>query len=557
MYEFIDVTDVPQQTLPSEALRLNGEYIENQINGYRTLYVSGRESLAPEIETYETGSRDGSKMNSRKYPARTIVVGYQLLASSPEVFRAAYNKLGFILNVVDAELIFEDESDKFFTGTPFALGEVEPGRCAVTGEIEFLCIDPFKYSITEYEVDPVLDGGSGFVIDYKGTYKSFPILETTFYKEEEVSSDNEQALTGKGDCGYAAFFNENGKIIQLGDPDEMDLEEYPKSQTLTNQSFKNSDSWGTVAKELWKRNDGILVSSSDIAQTGSVGLAHASGSTAEGSYYLKANSYGSSSKYHGPSITRTIPADASGQVGASNFTFSYSQKICLGSGKNDNTQRGTFQAQLISGSGSNRRIVAGINIYKGNDTNRARLCFYVNNRLRKRVDIDISFHNKYFGNNRSENKAKGIEALKTVKSTSITKSGRTITFNAGGVKATISDSDIATTKVTQYVFAFTQYRTKTPLHQNGVYGVKFVKNNCPTWKDIPNKFSTNDVVTANCKSGEILLNNAPAPELGALGNDWENFCLEPGVNQIGTSYSDWVEAPYAPRFKLRYREVFI
>ena len=52
MYNFIDVTEIQNgSNLPSEALQLNGEYIENQITGYRTLYVSGREAMSPELAT--------------------------------------------------------------------------------------------------------------------------------------------------------------------------------------------------------------------------------------------------------------------------------------------------------------------------------------------------------------------------------------------------------------------------------------------------------------------------------------------------------------------------
>ena len=35
MYDFIDVTEVSEGlSLPSEALKINGEYIENQISGF-------------------------------------------------------------------------------------------------------------------------------------------------------------------------------------------------------------------------------------------------------------------------------------------------------------------------------------------------------------------------------------------------------------------------------------------------------------------------------------------------------------------------------------------
>lgn len=687
MYNFIDVTEASEGTaLPSEALMLNGEYIEDLIAGYRTLSVSGREALAPELDYYETGVRDGSTLRSRRYPARTITVQYQLIAESNEAFREAYNQLGKILNVENAELIFADEQDKFFTGTPCGLPAPEPGRNSVIGEIEFFCANPFKYSVVEYEAEPDLDEKS-ILVNYNGTYKSYPTLEADFYNEEESSEDGETVteLTGSGDCGFVAFFNENEKIIQLGDPDEEDAEKaYAKAQTLFNHRFNKNTSWGSAAKSQWAVNSGIT-SSDAVVQSGKMAMAVASytaattpantsgtllkaistagvvtmyytitakttnrtassvkvsvsittalkkatnyfgqgygltgqlyiggswrtitlkktteywkgnsghtvnatytisglastdtaltgikfkvtrpdglgtsGVLAETScnslkisqyvtsepetYYLAPSSFGSGTKYHGASITRTIPADAAGDVGASNFVLSYSQKMSIGSSSSATNQLGAFQALLVTGSGSDRKIVAGVNVFKGSSGKKGKLRFYVNAKTVLTMDIDLSYGNKYFN---------------FAKSTIITKVGQTVTFNVCGIKKVFKDSSIASTLVNEVTFTITQYGTKTALAYNGLYWAKFVKNNCETWKDVPNKFSANDVVEADCSNGEILLNGVHTPSLGALGNDWEDFYLSPGLNQIGVAYSDWVEDAYSPSFKIKYREVFI
>ena len=105
--------------------------------------------------------------------------------------------------------------------------------------------------------------------------------------------------------------------------------------------------------------------------------------------------------------------------------------------------------------------------------------------------------------------------------------------------------------------AFGAFSDKPAMSYNGLFWLKFVKDNCDTYIDIPNKFSTNDVLIADCKNGEIYLNNIAAPELGALGNDWEKFALTPGANHIGVAYSDWVASTYAPTFKIQYREAFL
>ena len=676
MYNFIDVTDTASESvLPSEAMQINGRYIEDLIPGYRTLNVSGREALSPDVVSYTTGVRDGSKIQNKRYPERIIVVRYQLIAESNEAFREAYNRLGGILDVQDAELIFADETDKYFIGTPCIIGSVDPGRNAVTGEFEILCADPFKYSVIEYEAEP--DATAGCVmLDYNGTYKAYPILEADFYEEDDANA----TLTGAGDCGYVAFFNENEKVVQLGKPEELDsTESYAKSQTLVNSAFNTESAWNQGNPTHWKQNSGVTPSG--MAQGGSVGTgvatyaaattpapttgtlltakstanqpvinykltAKASGrtetsvkvevvittslakssnyfgrgyglvghvyiggawrtitlkptsaywsgnsghtvtlsvtvtglsasttllsgikfkvtradslgtagildetncsnltisrftsKTAE-SYYLEATGYGSGTGWHGATITRTFPADASGVVGATNFTFSYANKFSIGDSNNATAEKGLFQAALVA----DGKVIAAAGIHKGNNGKSATLQFYVNGKLVHSESVDVSH-----GNNR----------FTASKSTTITKTGQTVSFNVCGIAKSFNDSEIENIAVTSCTFGFAQYSGYTALAYNGLFWAKFVKHNCNTLKNIPNKFSANDVLEADCKSGKIYLNGVLTPSLGTLGNDWEEFYLVPGLNQIGVAYSEWVPAEYAPAFKVRYREVFL
>lgn len=688
MYNFTDVTEVPEGlSLPSEALKINGEYIEDQISGYRTLTVEGREALSPEISSFETGSRDGSVLKGKRYPARVIRITYQLVANSNEEFRNAYNKLASILNVTNAELVFNDETDKYFIGTPSLVGEVPPGKNSVVGEFEILCLDPFKYSLMEYEAVPDLDDSS-ILLDYQGTYKSFPKLEAAFYKENEMSEDGEttQPLTGAGDCGFVSFFTEDEKIIQLGDPDEVDkVNEYPASQTLVNYEFDNPHMWGTVTNPFWSTNNGVT-SSADVTQAGSLqmgvasytkgekqehtqgtlieitstanyprihykvyaimtertdtsaqvnmnittkldnheshfgkgyslvayvkfggitksvtlktteeewkgayshtkglkfnitGLTTASktisgitfyttrpddtGGTAglinetecstfkiaakstdvPSTYYLTPLSYGTGAKWHGPSITRGIPADNSGEVGAKNFTLTYAQKMCIGENSGAESQYGAFQVILWTTKGDEKVVVAGASVRKEKSGNTAKVRCYVNGKTIHENNISIAYNSK---------------VLKPAVRNTIRKSGSHVEIRVGDVFYAFDDEAIKDVAVTNITFTFSKYSGKATLSHNGLCWVKFVKNNCDTWKDIPNKFSANDVIEADCRTGEILLNGIDASSYGALGNDWEGFCLTPGLNRIGFAYSDWVAKEYAPSFKVKYREVFL
>ena len=667
MYRFIDVNETSEGTLlPSEALQINGEFIENLIKGYRTLTVTGREALSPELETSETGNRDGSELKYKRYPARLITVKYQLITESAEAFREAYNKLGDILNVQNAELIFNDEKDKFFTGTPSRIGEVKAGVNSVVGEFDLLCLDPFKYSVTEYEAEPTLDGNS-ILIDYGGTYKSFPILEANFYNDETAANND-------GDCGYVAFFNENENIIQMGDPEEENIGNYEKSQTLINPYFTKTSAWNDQTEQEWVANSGYVLPT-DIVQGGSVGMvpatyeavkdvatsgtlltktkqsedeepiiyytitAKASGRTPTAvnvtvaitaalakssnyfygnrqlvgsiymggtwhdviikklgvpwsgnsghtvnvsftvdgleadtdrltdikfkayrtddlgktgildettcndlkispfaeripeTYCLGAASYGASaSKWHGVTITKQLPADAAGEAGAQNFTLTYSPRF-----KEDETadglkQYGANQVQITAADGSH---ICGIRLYKNTVGRKYSLAFYAGGKLML---------------------TKSITAAGTIK---ITKTGAKITYSIGAVSGWANVPTLNNAKAAKITFAFEQYAQQPAITYNGLYWAKFIKENCDTFKDIPNKFTTNDVLEADCSTGEILLNGLPSAALGATGNDWEKFYLKKGINQIGFAYSDWVMAGCEPSFKIRYREVFL
>lgn len=679
MYNFIDVTEaLEENVLPSEALKINGEYIENLISGYRTLNVMGREALSPDVQTFETGYRDGTKLKSKRYPERIITVTYQLIANSNAEFREAYNKLGKILDVTDAKLIFNDERDKFFIGTPCTIGSVPPGKNAVVGEFEILCTDPFKYSIAEHIV--TAEPGFGAAFYYDGTYKSYPKLQVEFFDDAE-NGETAKQLTGAGDCGYVAFFNEEEKIIQLGDPGEADGETgLDPSQTLINQTFQSETAWGTTAKELWKVNSGHIMATNmqqagsvhmGVASTGTtntsgqtsgtifsgkgdnpvykavystknrkkntvdivvsvsaaVGNVSAAGITMDSTiyavvtcrnvskrielkrvgeewqsnrtytgstsftvtdlvdtetsisatlgvyseltyssvklpsghwnpiiispysatgyakYYLCPESYGSvTGKWHGPTITRAIGADAAGVVGAKDFTLTYKQKMCIAQ-SGGSKQMGSFRMNITDANGA---FIAGVWVYKNKEGKGGKLIFYVGGKKVNETDIDIHSGNDFFGKSAEE-----------VGETVVEKFGSKVSFAVGSYKRQFTDNSVKDKAATKVTFSFEKYSDLEALAYNGLYTAKFVKHNCDDFKDVPNKFSANDVLIADCKNAEITLNGTERPELGAVGNNWEEFYLKPGSNHIGIGYSDWVTTDYAPKFKIIYREVYL
>ena len=558
MYKFVDTTQVSGSALlPSEALKINGVYIENVIEGYRTLGVSGREALSPELTTYEVGTRDGATLQSKRYPPRYIIVRYQLVCADAAAFREAYNKLADILNVENAKLIFKDESDKYYTGTPSAIGEVEPGRNSVVGEFEIFCADPFKYSNKVYTVEAVTDanGNTSFSCDYNGTYKYYPSLQAEFIDEEDVhnASGTETDHTGAGDCGYVAFFNEDEKIIQLGDAAEVDAEAVPASQTLININFGGAGRFDSLAKNYWKVNEGFTTSSA-IQQVGTMGSVYRTDNPTN-DYYLSASDYGTGSAWHGATVTRAVKADKAGNAGATHFELTTKLVMAISKTATGVKECGCYQCLVVNDEGASPVIVAGVSISKSKTGSKGTIKLIVSGKTVKTMDVDLSYYNEWFGCYRTGNDDKGIEEMNPIRTLKIVKEGNQIEFEFGDKSYNFKAAK--NYKATKMTFSFLQYGTKTPLHRNGITRVKFVKNLCETWRDIPNKFSAGDVVKAYCTTGKIYLNGKTAAKLGALGNDWEDFYLKPGTNHIGVAYSDWLTGSNVPKFTLKYREAYL
>lgn len=154
MYNFTDTNkaSTANNTLPTEALKFNGEWFDRVIPEFRTLSVSGRETMQAEVLNRDNTTTHGKRFIRKQYPPRIITVRYRLEATSPTDFRNAFNLLNSKLNVDEKQIIFNDEPIKYFVGTRQGMGETEPGLNCVTGEIEFYCSDPFKYSTTYTEV---------------------------------------------------------------------------------------------------------------------------------------------------------------------------------------------------------------------------------------------------------------------------------------------------------------------------------------------------------------------------------------------------------------------
>lgn len=557
MYEFIDVNEQQTTTpLPAEAVSINGTYLENIIDGYRTLYTSGRESLELELGTYSVGSADGEKIKNRRYPSRVLTVGFQLLSDTPEEFRQRFNQLNNILSVEEADFIFNDETDKYFTGTPIMNASVEAGRNNVTGEWKIFCGYPFKRSValtTLSSTDPtgvVVDNNSAtFTFNYDGTAPAKPILRATFASGKTGGDYNED-----GDCGFVAFVNQDESIVQLGNPDAVDIEATDKNTTLINSVFDSFDGWtyegftiDTITDPYWNNGTG------DTRQ------------------------YASTSKLHTTAPrTGTMSRTTEGCV---NFEFDIVQRLTTGANIGRN---GTFQAHLKNGD----TVVVGFEIVKKRTGTTGEVRYILNDTVVGTDTIDLTNYNPHFGfceatdlyvteggityakSKRFEGRQKavvrvpqrGVTYLQSNLNSGIRREGGVVTFSVGELPdRTFKDSSIANTAVYDVFFG-----NSGDFYINAIGSCAFIKKKQGLkFADIPNVFTAGDIVEGDCNEANVYLyRNGSAighlePQYGALGNDWEDFEIKAGQNVIQAVWSDWVDENYKPKIEIVFNKVYI
>ncbi len=154
MYKFIDLNKAQTDAtyLPSVAMEIDGLFIEDEIIGYRTLTVEGRESYSTKVnEVVGVSGLDGSIFLSETIPNREFQVRFSIEAKDSEEFQLKFNRLKAILknkrNVI-RKVSFKDDIEYYYNALMIGIEDVEPISNNTTGTILIRTTDPFKYSKT-------------------------------------------------------------------------------------------------------------------------------------------------------------------------------------------------------------------------------------------------------------------------------------------------------------------------------------------------------------------------------------------------------------------------
>lgn len=591
IYSFVDTNAQPNAIpLPAEAMSFGGVYLENEITGYRTLYVEGRETISASVDYTEIAVRDGARYKRRRYLPRTLVVGFQLIAATPAAFVAAFNKLQSLLSQEQVQIIFADETDKYYVGTKAKLMNIPHGRLAVTSEIEIICSDPFKYAVTETTVeaqttesyvaatvtvgdtvpadtyyvladaytltsDTVFAAGKTYYTKSGNVYTAATVTAgaavtaNTYYEKTQsyvLTSDATFAdgttyylknpdqtvlvttyngtypahpvLTAQSegnDNGFYGFALSNGALIQVGDPSETDkVEETNPDNAVTVFNYW----WNPGNLNLWTANNAHLLKWSDnYIQTGSVEIpAH---------YIYAKKPAGSFNYYFGPALKYAF-TNEDGAHKSFEFSFKHWFQPTASDG-------GGFDIYVNKANGDN---ICGVSIWKDKNAD-IRWDMFANGKSVNHGTYPLS-KNPFAG--WIAHRIQKVEAR--------------LEFAVGGNKFSITVPELENEEAGEISMIFYFQQNATSMEANNALGQITFRGIPSSWADVYNKIPEGAEVVVDTGSGQITMDGYDAADLGAIGNEYEDFVLTPGANLVVCAASDWVDDA---EYSMKYREVYL
>ena len=196
--EFIQPTETETilKRLPSVAMEFNGKYIENELNGYETLKVSGRETIGVELISEPT--HEGVITIDERLPHRELTITYELQADNNTEFQEQFKALRKLLTTNEQMPIkFLDEPDTVYFGRLSTMQTVPDDSNQIISTFTVVCDSPYKFS------DLVTTNGSVEIDTFYPTLPEQIILtiDSTTNKIEITNGSEQITATGTFNAG--------------------------------------------------------------------------------------------------------------------------------------------------------------------------------------------------------------------------------------------------------------------------------------------------------------------------------------------------------------------
>jgi predicted phage tail component-like protein len=464
------------------------------------------------------GTSNGKRFISTSADEGTIVVKgdvmYQLVSQRRDLAAA-------LATDEPVQLIFDDEPDKYYMAICDQQTTMSEDQFLGEAVITFIVPDDLAHSVDPKNVQGTSD--TDVVVDNMGSAPTAPIISATMH----------------GDNGLVAFVNDQGGVLQFGDPEEIDGVTKTRAEQVLRVGF-DSDPGGIANNASGATNypNYQCVNGEVNKRIGSMQFVRDSfgGTSMQPIFDNAGQNY-----WGGPSRELPIKANSAGVNTGNCWTvvrvqFDTSSKA-----------RGRLEYTLCNGNDVVMSIILRDSASAGDQM--AMECWNQNTLL-----TTINLDRKVFKNGRYfQLKLYRFSARIGFQIAPVT------SVNSTTDSATLGKTVLKEYQITNHVpitsasiwFERWQQTQHTIM---GVSDLLFSWTDVEYWDDLANRFSDGDVVTADVANKAILVNGVEDMTLHTVGNTWDKFMLQPGENTIQTIGSSWCTTPL--EVSVQYREAY-
>ena len=445
--------------------------------------------------------KNGESFTHTRYKTREIPMPFAIKGD----INTKYDEISKALSVSDPkELTFSNIPDRMFYAIPKGDFEfTEVNKTSGIGTITWLIPDGLAHSTTEKT--------------FQASENASGVLEATVSNSGTESVQVSYDIVHNHENGFIGIVSEYG-VLQYGSVDEADDEAREKSEVLLKYTKPSDYSAMTEGK-------GILASNDTFPMRGSF-AGYEDG-------WLRLQSSGSGSSWHGAARQVTLPADSSGNSGAVNFKAEAS--IWFQTSKA--TEVGLLEFVIGDENGEH---LASIHVVKASESDSMCSAIF-------QVQADEKKRIRYEPNANSETSSKnGL--------ISISKSGELFEFVFGGKTYPFRVPEAAKKKGLTITIFIGQYANSVNPVSNMAFGkMSFRKDNVQYRVDIPNRYAEGDVITIDGETTKMYVNGVPA--LGDEVKGSKHFHVPPGESKIQFYFSEFCDPK--PDVTVRIREAYL
>lgn len=522
-----------------------GFYLEDKVPGYRTVSVEGRESHSTDLKTDTNNTMVGDIWLGTKLNSRTITVNFAITTDTKAQLLRSYGTLRSVCSNLMYDMyrvIFHDDEAYYYEGhlTDVTMDEIDgsgSGVYAGNGSLTIYCEKPMKYSVKEYVAS---SDSNGFIrVSYDGTYPSYPRFELT-------NSENNGAIIISDQYSDVLLF---GEVHNLQG-------EVEGGQLIIDHDFQKEQSAGkSFAFDQADAATSTYYDSIGISLDGQK-LAYGTGGDLNNELYslylpkkvgkIGKNPWsGSGNIWSVKDCVNVTPSETETKVFINkDFDLEFGTTLLI----NNHSQNGGHLLQVLN---EDKKPIMG-------------MLWYLNS-LDDTIHCRYLIGNTYIGEQQlighADNGGKNWERNGYHAKHRMQKRGDKLTWHyyqpytvtlRPKDQQWLIDSKGAYIQYVQFGletgnFPLPAIRCLRYIKYSTVYSHAFTTSQ---------RFKANSNITIDTKNATAYMDGFSITDIGAVGNDWEAFCLRPGeVNGYGFSVSPWSKSKISG--KMYYRNVMI